>query len=124
MDNEQLKQKRIKVLNDTISFFNSENRCTEDNTRCTYYLAGKSGCAIGRLIEDKQLCVTLDGMISPGVSNERVFNMLPKKIKELGIDFLYELQKLHDYSYNWCIEGLSDNGKDSVDEIKIRFNLN
>ena len=116
MSNE-IKKKRKALLDETAAHFNLNNRSTEFPTiiyqRCIY---SGVGCAIGRKIEDKELCKKLDQsdpFMSKGsaVSNDYIFNQLPDHLRELGQDFLVDLQRLHDFAENWNENGLSGQGK-------------
>lgn len=107
---ETLKDKQLKVLNDTANYFNLNNRSVIEVGRCKYHIDGKQGCAIGRLIEDIELKKELDLLPNTGVNDNTVFNKLPDNIKELGQPFLTDLQRLHDNVNNWDEKGLSVGG--------------
>lgn len=123
-----LKEKQLAFLQETTAFYNSTNRCVNENSGgCYYYLPDKPGCAIGRHISDKELCKKLDSGMSDkgtGVSVDEIFNQLPDDLKELGKGFLYAIQSLHDDSLNWNETGLTDTGREAVDRIRKDFNLN
>jgi len=119
----ELQQKQLALLEDTIKFFNSENRA-EYNGKCTYHTEDGRGCAIGRLIPDKELCKKFDALEDSPVYEERVFSNLPDNVKEYGKFFLSELQKLHDHTECWSINGLSSIGEVKVQKIKHAFDLN
>ena len=125
---EELQKKQLNLLEETVKFFNSENRCITQYGGCNYYLEGKDGCAIGRKIEDKELCKELDKGLGPdlesGVDKILVFSRLPDNLKELGQKFLHRLQRLHDDQENWNYSGISPKGEDVVKDIKEIFNLN
>lgn len=122
LNKEEVNKKRLELLNETISFYNSNNRCVADNlSSCLYHKEGSAGCAIGRYIEDKELCVKLDNMGS--VSNKEVFDLLPKKLTILGQGFLSSIQGLHDDKECWEEDGLSEEGKKRVISIKGTFGL-
>lgn len=118
-----VQKKQLKVLNETIEAYNVNTRCTNEEGDCKYYVEGKQGCAIGRLIEDVELKKKLDSGGFTMVDNDCVFIQLPKEIQELGQDFLTRLQCLHDNKENWGEQGLSENGEDTVEYIKELFNL-
>ena len=118
---ETLKEMQLNVLNETIAIYNIKNRSVE-NSGCKYYLNSNTGCAIGRLIEDKELCKKLDGLDDDS-SVRTVFNFFPKKIRELNINFLEQLQNLHDNTNNWDDNGISKIGKQEVEDIKVKFGL-
>jgi hypothetical protein len=122
-DAKQLKELRLEFLNETINFFNSTNRSFK-NKGCHYYLEGKDGCAIGRKITDKDLCRELDKMLDSSVSNIEVFESLPMELKILGMTFLKKVQLLHDIGTHWDEHGISESGKQYVNEIKEFFSLN
>jgi hypothetical protein len=86
---------RIEVLNDTIKYFwgSKERQCLVNNG-CQYKATETSeGCAIGRLLTP-ELAASLPQ--DSGVSSDNVFYSLPLWLKELGQDFLENLQDLHD----------------------------
>lgn len=122
---EQIKEKRLEVLEDVVKYFNSNTRnATPDNT-CKYLpITSKSeGCAIGRLIKDKELCARLDkgDNYSSGVSHEEIFSQLPDELKILGVEFLAAIQGLHDDPSNWDINGLTGEGKRDYNYIKMKY---
>ena len=116
-----LKKRQLNVLNETIAIYNLENRSVT-NSGCKYYLNSNTGCAVGRLIEDKELCKELDGW-DDDTSVRMVFDRFPKKIQKLDIHFLQKLQNLHDNKINWDVTGISKIGKQEVENIKVEFGL-
>jgi hypothetical protein len=113
----ELQIKQLALLEETAKTYNSDNRCINDEGICKYFVEGKIGCAIGRLIEDKELCKRLDDSKGKVVKNIKIFNQLPEKLKEYTQEFLSDLQILHDNSDNWNEEGLSETGKKVVSQI-------
>ena len=108
-------KRREDLLNDTINHYNSNNRSITLSGQCYYYPVNdkSEGCAIGRLIKDKELCKTF------GCRNvNEVFSEIPKELQELGPEFLSQLQCLHDVGANWNESGLSENGKEVVEFIR------
>jgi hypothetical protein len=113
----QLIKKQAALLKETIAHFSVNPRSTmsgEDTPNCTY---SGVGCAVGRLIKDKRLCRKLDKNPT-GNSVDEVFTKLPAYVKVYGVDFLSDLQDLHDVASNWTEHGqfrtLSDSGVVSV----------
>ena len=125
MTKAQLKKERRRVLEETIAAIGENGRCSGADGQCKYIRVrgGKVlGCAVGRLIEDKQLCRKLDRLPDAGVSNEEAFSLLPENIQYLGQDFLVELQKLHDTSEYWDEENkLTKDGRWAVGRIKHSY---
>ena len=119
-----IKQKQLDVLYDTINYFNANNRNAikdkDGRETCQYAPINekKQGCAIGRLINNKELCRELDIRDLTSVSNDDVFNKLPKELKELQQWFLIEIQELHDTLYYWNDTGLTYNGREYVNNLK------
>lgn len=119
-----IQQKRLALLEETVKHYSKnpmERRCTKDG-KCRYSaetlnLKKSTGCAIGRKLTPKkrlQLDKQFEGKPS-GV--EDVFDELPKKLQELGEDFLSQLQGLHDTNNYWDEKGLTEEGKQEVENI-------
>ena len=117
-DTVDIKQRRLAVLNEACNHFNSTNRSKDEiNGGCFYYppTPSSEGCAVGRLIKDKELCKSLDAMDDTGV--EQVFDYLPNDVQELGKAFLNSLQLLHDTSRFWNEKGLTEEGVEVKEHI-------
>jgi hypothetical protein len=111
-------ERRIKLINETAAFFNITNRCVDYTGHCQYFALDKPGCAIGRLIEDKELCKRLDDMLSDtGVNMDAIFSKFPIELQELGQQFLYDLQYMHDLSEHWTEIGLSKAGENYKQQL-------
>lgn len=119
MTDQELKEKRLAFLNETVAYYNSQNRGLTKHGACSYV----AGCAIGRHCSP-ELCEQLDGKVDGSVSYFGVFELLPDRLQELGQQFLISMQILHDFEHNWDKSGLSEQGHNSVNEIKKSFNLN
>jgi len=130
---ETLKEKQLRILNETALAYNSNTRSVvEGNKNCVYFKEGHQGCAVGRLIADKELCKQLDICVdsngnakNTSVNDPRIFRELPSEVQELTIEFLSALQMLHDDIGHlfWDEDGLSINGRNRFNEIKLNFDL-
>lgn len=118
-----LQEKKISLLEDTVEYYSvdSNRLCKFGKLPSCYYSPitaqnpHSNGCAIGRLVSPK-LRIKLDE--AKGTVSE-IFDLLPKKIKHFGVDFLAELQFLHDFNENWeKTKGLTAKGKRRVETIK------
>lgn len=118
-----LEEKQLALLEDTVKYYSEDTnlRCVNKFDECYYSSksVGKSnskGCAIGRLVSPR-LRIKLDEIC--GTVTE-IFDFLPKKIRDYGVEFLQELQYLHDKSDYWCEDenGLTDWGKETLEEFK------
>ena len=125
-----LQKKQLALLNETVTYYSKnpiERRCTSIGDSC-YYSPEKAnkpnseGCAIGRLLTP-ELKAELDEQIVINTSVTGVWNLLPKKIQVYGMDFLGELQLLHDVSDYWDDKGITKDGLGKVERIKKDFNL-
>lgn len=125
MKKTELQQKQLAFLEDTIKHYNLNNRSSNDGGQCTYlpFHDKTLGCAIGRHIEDKELCKKLDSLRCPGVSSVDTFDLLPDNLKELSRLFLVHIQSLHDGFENWNDDGLSKTGIERVRIIKELYQL-
>lgn len=123
-----MKAKQLAFLEETIAHYNNTNRCSDGNGNCRYSpetlgLQGQSeGCAIGRKLSS-ELALELDDQWIYSVRDQPVFSKLPKELRELGADFLMEVQALHDGDSYWTATGLSRDGKIRVERIKEIFGL-
>ncbi len=123
-----LKEKQLDFLNETIEHYKTNPRGMKKGSYCSY----EHGCAIGRHL-NKELAIQLDKLIdigqNSGVSYSNVFNILPEFLKELKIDFLTRVQKLHDNSLFWTKNDsefgfdLSESGESEVNSIKTSINI-
>ena len=120
----ELAAKRRAFVEETAAHYNSKNRSMNTkNGACMYSPAhaGTEGCAIGRKVADKNLCRTFDEQYcNSAVSATSVFTQLPPELQELGVDFLDEVQLLHDETYYWCEGGLNASGREVLGAIISR----
>lgn len=131
-----LRQRRLEVLEDTVKYYSEDinRRCFgdgDDPSECRYSpkSVGKEGisqgCAVGRLlpqemkdeIDETYGAVNIDDLVSYHSY------ALPKEVISLGVNFLVQLQRLHDKNEHWSKSGLSDKGQLTVNEIKETFKL-
>lgn len=121
-----LQQRQLAFLEETAKFYNLSTRCVDADGKCKYYVEGKAGCALGRHIPDKDLCRKLDnwnGNTSVGVSCDDAFELMPDNLRELGQDFLEQVQSMHDVITNWVSDGLSPEGTQVFNRIKLDYRL-
>lgn len=120
--NEQIRQRRLEILEWEKANRNGKNRSIVRDVdsgmpRCIY--SGEIGCAVGRLIPDKSLCEKMDAdENNTSVNCDFIQNLLPKDVKELGMEFLTDLQCLHDSCDSWDEFGLSESGLQWWNSIK------
>jgi hypothetical protein len=115
-----IKERRLEILKWEKENRTSQNRAVNNSLACLY--SGEIGCGVGRLIEDKDLCARLDSLGGgAGVGRQQVFEQLPENVRELGQDFLKDLQKLHDDGQYWTPDGLSDDGNDFMTVLEEKW---
>ena len=61
-------------------------------------------------------------VIELGLEQE-VFDSLPTWMQDLGQDFLYDVQRLHDLKNYWSDKGLSSDGLKFVEIIKQKYDI-
>lgn len=114
-----IEQKRLEFLEDTIAYYSEDvNRRAVNNMRCSYKTEDGKKCAIGRYISEKKYNSIIEGH---GVGSSVVYKLLPKKILDLDIDFLDDIQDLHDQNYHWDKNGLTEKGIDFKNKIIEKF---
>lgn len=94
---------------------NLTTRSAPKNGLGCFYLNpdGGPGCAVGRLIEDKELCRELDKI---GFLKD-AWPQIPKDIQALGYEFLDALQRFHDNEGNFREDGLSVQGETFINSL-------
>ena len=108
-----IKARQLKFLDDTVSFYNLGNRAVCHVEGCIYTPRDYTpGCAIGRWSNTPE---KLNGR----VRNEKNWPYLPKWMQEMSIDFLQDIQLLHDRPRYWTTTGLSREGKIFYKQIKL-----
>jgi hypothetical protein len=112
-----IQESRLQILDWEKDNRNINNRSTNECSLCSY--AGPIGCAIGRLVVDKDLCRTMDQMDDSAAA--AIFYMLPGNVQELGEDFLSIIQDFHDATINWDEDGLTSRGMERYDYIKMNY---
>lgn len=123
-----IQSRRQEFLEDTIKHFYTHKRAVIDKAHELDTYSYKLGCAIGRHLKPK-LAEELDEGTVTGISKDRNFDKLPDQLKELGKDFLADVQDLHDFDSSWekNIKGegnkLTKDGCDEVIEICKKHNL-
>ena len=110
---------QLQLLEETIEYYSKNPRAIE-NSHCCYKTSNGHRCAIGRLLDDETLIIIRN---TGSVSANDIWDKLPQEIRDFGINFLADLQALHDNPYNWESSGLSGEGKGFVNDIKLRNNL-
>lgn len=129
----KLQQNQLNFLNDTVNFFKKNPRCQNKHKECVYYHKKYAGCAIGRHIEDKELCKRLDKLTNTSIAgmSYKSYAELPEALKSLGRAFLSEIQELHDDDSYWdkpddeveTLEKLNSSGTEQVQRIKAKIKM-
>lgn len=133
-----IKERQLQILDETVAYYSKDTnrRCTSPKGTVTggCFYAPESvnkvgisdGCAVGRLLTP-EFRIFIDSKIEPGfnsyIDNENIFSLLPNDIKELGGSYLRALQGLHDSPLHWLENGISTNGLEYVEKMKIDYQL-
>jgi len=135
---EDIKQKKLQLLEETVATYNLNNRCADESGKCHYSpkslgLEGISpGCAIGRLLapelqeqfDNTQPQSGADLVSSLPIGFNSLFKRLPEDLQTLGKQFLSDLQNLHDWKGYWDENGITEEGLGKVQQIKRVHELN
>lgn len=108
---------RKKVI---LTLINRNTPRAYNNCNCVYDQDFSGGCAIGCLItKSKSKNLPEDGDLS------QIFSLLPKRLQNLGSDFLQNMLNVHDRPENWIDErnASKKNGYvwSNVGRIKINY---
>ena len=125
----------LELLNDTIAYYSvnpAERRCISIYGACSYspsinHIPTSEGCAIGRHL-DGDVKIKFDESSYGSISmiakyNKDAFALAPQWMQDMDIDFLMDIQVLHDKSDYWNETGLTEMGEEYVNQIKNKFGL-
>lgn len=130
-----MKMSRIGLLLSTIEYFGVDSehrRCVSDNGGCFYSpersknSATTEGCAIGRLLTpdvQKAFDRSRSSAINTVATDPRLKILMPKWLQNMPVDFLLDVQDLHDNKDYWDKFGLSLIGKGRVQYIINKHKL-
>lgn len=128
-----MKELKERLLSETAAHYKIGNRGVYEpggtyGGTCVYENALGCRCAIGRLMtnkgilmlrEMKRLRAPLHGVIGLDVFREEWKPLIHKD----NNSFLQDIQGLHDREVSWTLKGLSAIGKECVEYIKKRYQL-
>lgn len=117
------------MLNDVVTYYGQDPeklRSFSPSIGCRYNpLPNKpnsAGCAIGMYLP-KKVCLKLDRIGGVDTVFYRDPDLLPKWMRDMGVNFLMEVQSLHDVSEFWSEKGLSGIGIERVYHIINKYKL-
>ena len=129
------------LLQETYDYYvrDKNERGTDNFGSCTYiatsdYSGKNIYCAIGRLLNEKELEIFLDnsigsiGTINLDYSFDQIFSwtlpVMPSRLLKYGLEFLVYLQNFHDMSTHWKDgQDLTKKGKQFYNYIIEEFDL-
>lgn len=123
MDTEELKQNRKEFIDDIVMYYSADvsRRAVVDlkdgDSTCKYRTADGRKCAVGRHVPDDVYDILMEGH---SINTDGMKKYLPETILSLGVDFLQDVQQLHDCDDNWDDKGISPYGKIVVETIMAR----
>lgn len=117
-----IQERRLDFINSEFYPYidNPKLRAVDDNSIC-FYLDPETGnqCIIGKQIPKDKCSPDIEGCSL--TTNDLVFSLLPKDVRELGRTFLVTLQKLHDLNCYWDDNKFNELGQDRLEEIKKEY---
>jgi len=113
---------KLEILEETVKYYAEDlsRRGYDDvEDECRYFITKNKMCAIGRVAKNPREFEKRFKGESVASIRESLDQFLKPEYRGHSINFWDELQMLHDTDENWCEEGLSDRGKEVVEEIKL-----
>jgi hypothetical protein len=116
-----IERRRI-FLDDTISHYTTCNRSTKYDTGCIYAPAhaNTAGCAIGRHLPI-EVARELDCRDNTSIDESENFASVPVWMQQMGEEFLFNMQQLHDVSSHWDENGITESGMAWADRIRKKY---
>lgn len=127
MEQIEIKVKRLELLEDTVRYYSEDTkRRAVNNGNCKYITEDGRKCAIGRLLPNDKIELLKDetSSVYTFIQREKYKNILPDNILALGIEFLRDIQYLHDTDKYWGVNELNQEGKIYLDIIKANYIIN
>lgn len=130
---ERTRQEYLDLIDETVNYYSEDpSRRSQDpiTWRCFYLSENGNKCAVGRCIDPKKYDPKWDRLDSISVSelecqiesSGEVFeDIFLDKYKGFFIKFWADLQMLHDEISFWDSKGLTREGQDYVDSLKLQW---
>ena len=116
-------QTQQELLQWVANYYTTENRATDKNLSCKYFIEDGRRCAIGMQV-NKPLAAKIEQQCTgKAAGHENVFDLLPKRMKNMGRAFLCQIQSLHDFNTNWGKNGITEIGEQEVESIIETYKL-
>lgn len=111
------------IINQTVKFYSEDpsRRALNENGGCVYRNDEGNKCAVGRCFNEKKANFLSDLDAKSYDKEYCLDNHLKKKYKGHSIEFWDDLQGLHDSSYCWNSQGLTEQGKAEVKRLKNKW---
>jgi hypothetical protein len=90
-------------------YLNDPKQRAGSGSYCKYRTTDGKKCFIGQDIPDEKYNSDIEGYGLSDITG--IAELLPEKIRYLGISFLGDCQSLHDKAKFWDDKGLTDHGK-------------
>lgn len=126
-----MKATKLKIVEETVAYYSQDVKrrsvfCDSlgNSTSCNYN-SQYEGCAVGRLIpklervklDERFNNVTIKNIQKDSKFLPSDFPIFSKLLEDLGVDFLQDLQILHDSSSNWSEQGLTLIGEQVIKQL-------
>lgn len=122
---ENTKKDYFDLLNETIEYFKTHERCVDATGTCKYYYEGNM-CAIGRLLKNPKEFRNYIGCVSTLHRRYSLIEILKDKYVGFDVAFLQKIQELHDLCNAWNTNNigntLNETGEDIVQRIEKYIN--
>ncbi len=119
-----IKARQKAFLDYTAEFYNLNNRAEKPEGGCVYYALGDSpGCAIGQFLLPALQKSCIGPIDDVYYYQPEYFNQFPEWMIKMGVEFLREIQRLHDYPSYWDETGINEMGRKLYRQIVENFDL-
>ncbi len=119
-----IKAREKAFLDYVAEFYNLNNRAETPSGGCVYRaLENSPGCAIGQFLPVELQRKCYGSITDIYYYRPEEFNHFPDWMQEMSIDFLLEVQQLHDVTPYWSETGISEYGRQKYASIAKRYNL-
>lgn len=114
-----MKKSKLEIINEVVAHFSEDpsRRATNCSGDCVYRTEDGRACAVGMFIQDSCYVPSYEGISADALLHAGNDEMLLEDYRGHGITFWLDLQLLHDCPDYWNSEGLTDLGREYLQEI-------
>jgi len=121
---------KLEIIEEIAAYYSEDvNRRGYDEERreCLYYINDNKMCAVGYCLKNPEKFKALEGTIDGFLEGRKIKHTDFKLEYQLKgtlaykVKFWKDLQDFHDISGNWSHEGITEQGKDSLEKLRKTY---